>query len=175
MGLLLCMEAELTQQQSAIEVPLPDTSSEEEEEGRLPSVNTKQIKMSISVDFLAPKPIQDGSDLSNRWTRFNGQFDQFLTAAEKGDSAIMLRCIVPRGNDIFKSFTFTGAKSKDKYDDVVEKFDAFCNRCTNKVVKRHQLLSTKPNTMSIDEYVTSLHKIACECQLATMYDDFMHK
>ena len=27
--------------------------------------------------------------------------------------------------------------------------------------------------MTIDEYVTSLHNIACECQFDTMYDDFM--
>ena len=36
----------------------------------------------------------------------------------------MLRCIGPRGNDIFKSFKFTGAKSKDNYGHVNEKFDA---------------------------------------------------
>ena len=124
--------------------------------------------MSISVDFLAPKPIQEGSDLSNQWTRFKEEFELFLTAAEKSDAddkikvAIMLRCIWPRGNDIFKSFSFTGGKSKDVYDDVIEKFDAFCNRGTNKIVKRHQLLSTKQGSMTIDEYVTSLHKIARE-------------
>ena len=135
--------------------------------------------MSISVDFLAPKPIQDGSDLSNQWTRFKEEFELFLTAAEKSDAedkikvAIMLRCIGPRGNDIFKSFTFTGGKAKDNFADVVEKFDAFCNRGTNKLVKRHQLLSTKQNLMTIDEYVTALHKIARECQLDAMYDDFM--
>ena len=85
----------------------------------------------------------------------------------------MLRCIGPRGVNIFKSFTFTGEKSKDNYADVMAKFDAFCNRGTNKLVKRHQLLSAKQNTMAIDEYVTSLHNIARECQLDAMYDDFM--
>jgi len=83
--------------------------------------------MSISGDFLAPKPIQDGSDLSNQWTRFKEEFELFLTAAEKANSddkvkvAIMLRCIGP-----------------------------ICQRGT-KVVKRHQLLLTKRNTMNIDE------------------------
>ena len=150
-----------------------------EEEDSVTQTNNNPNKMSISVDFLAPKPIQDGADLSNQWTRFKEEFELFLTAAEKSGSddkikvAIMLRCIGPRGNDIFKSFTFTGPKSKDKYDDVIEKFDAFCNRGSNKVVKRHQLLSTKQNSMSIDEYITSLHNLARESQLDTMYDDFM--
>jgi hypothetical protein len=96
--------------------------------------------MSISVDFLAPKPIQDGSDLSNQWTRFQEEFELFLTAAEKSDAddkikvALLLRCIGPRGDDIFKSFKFDGNKSKDVYKDVVEKFDAFCKHWTNKLV-----------------------------------------
>ena len=42
-----------------------------------------------------------------------------------------------------------------------------------KLVKRNQLLSAKQNTITIDEYVTSLHNIARECQLDTMYYDFM--
>ena len=111
------MEAELKQQQSAVKVsgssiPLPDTSSDVEDEVSLP-VNTRQINMNISVDFLAPKPIQDGSDLSNQWTRFKEEFDQFLTAAEKAKADDKV-CIGPRENDIFKTFTFKGGKSKDK-------------------------------------------------------------
>ena len=73
----------------------------------------------------------------------------------------MLRCIGPRGNDIFKTFTFTGGKSKDKYADVVEKFDAFCNRGTNKVVKTHHILATKQNTMSVDEVLSWV--MSCSC------------
>jgi len=62
--------------------------------------------MSISVDVLAPKPIQNSSDLSKQWTRFKEDFELFLTAAAKRNSgdkvklAIMLRCIGSRGNDI---------------------------------------------------------------------------
>jgi hypothetical protein len=58
-------------------------------------------------------------------------------------------------------------------DDVVEKFQAFCSKTTNKIVKRHQLLSTKQGCMTIDQYITSLHKIARECSLNEMYEDFM--
>jgi hypothetical protein len=71
-------------------------------------------------DFLAPKPIEDGSDLSDQWIRFHEEFNLYLTATEKSDKddkikvAILLRCIGPRGVDIFKSFSFTDGKSKDK-------------------------------------------------------------
>ena len=95
-----------------------DQQSSEEEEELAPPAVIKINKM--SVDFLAPKPIQDGADLSSQWTRFREEFELFLTAAEKSDSddkinvAIMLRYIGQRGTDIFKSFTFPGGKSKDK-------------------------------------------------------------
>lgn len=111
--------------------------------------------MSASVDFLVPKAIEDGSELSTQWTRFKEEFELYLMASEKADKddkikvAILLRCIGPRGIDIFKSFTFTGGKSKDTYKDVIEKFDAFCTKTTNKIVKRHQLLSTKQGCLSI--------------------------
>ena len=114
-------------------------------------------------DFLIPKPVEDGADLSNEWARFLEKFGLYLVATEKdgkGDKikiALMLRCIGPREVDIFTSFTFTGGKSMDKYDDVVEKF---CLKTSNKVVKRNQLLSTKQGCMTIDEHVTALHKIA---------------
>lgn len=133
----------------------------------------------MNVEFLAPKPIQEGSDLPSQWTRFKDEFELFLTAAEKSEAsdkikiAILLRCIGPRGNDVFKSFTFTDGKSKEVYKDVLEKFDAFCTKNTNKIAKRHQLLSTKQGCLSIDEYITSLHKVARDCDLGDMYDAFM--
>ena len=57
--------------------------------------------------------------------------------------------------------------------DFIEKFDAICNRGSNKIVKRHQLLSTKQNTLTIDEYVTALHNISRESMLEGMYENFM--
>ena len=43
------------------------------------------------------------------------------------------------------------------------------------LVKKHQLLSAKQNTITIDEHIISLYNIACECQLNTMHDDFMFR
>ena len=63
------------------------------------SPTSVQQRTTMSVDFLAPKPIQDGSDLFNQKTSFKEEFELFLRAAEKSTSddkikvAIMLRCI----------------------------------------------------------------------------------
>ena len=131
------------------------------------------------TDFLIPQPIPDGSDLASQWSRFKDEYELYLTAAEKTGAddkvkiAIMLRCIGKRGNDIFKSFVFVGGKSKDVYADVIEMFDGFCNRGNNKIIKRHQLLTASQNNLTIDEFVTSLHNVARDCQLNAMYDDFV--
>jgi len=134
--------------------------------------------MATAQDFLMPKLLQDGAELATQWSRFKEEFDYYLIAAEKSDKedkikiAILLRTIGPRGVDIFKSFKFGEGESKDVYKDVLGKFDNFCKKTSNKIIKRHQLLSTKQECLSIDEYVTNLHKIARECDLGDMYDDF---
>ena len=96
-------------------------SDSEAEKQHQPVQPPQPPQPTMSVDFLAQKPIQDSSDLSNQWSRFKEEFELFLTAAEKSGAddkvkvAIMLRCIGPRGVDIFKSFTFGTGKSKDVY------------------------------------------------------------
>jgi len=59
--------------------------------------------------------------------------------------------------DIFKSFKFGEGESKDVYKDVLGKLDNFCKKTSNKIIKRHQLLSKNQECLSIDEYVTNLH------------------
>lgn len=42
-----------------------------------------------------------------------------------------------------------------------------------KIVKRHQILSTKQGCLSIDKYVSSSHQIFQDCSLGDMYDEIM--
>ena len=82
----------------------------------------------------------------------------------------MLRCIGLRENDIFDSFRYPTGKSKDKYKDVIEQFDNFCKPRKNDLIMRHQLRSLKQGNQTIDEFITQLHKIARDCELADMYE-----
>ncbi|XP_067930980.1 uncharacterized protein [Watersipora subatra] len=135
--------------------------------------------MAGADSFLVPKPLQEEGDLSTQWTRFKEEFGYYLIAAEKLDKddkikiALLLMSIGPKGTDIFKSFKFGQGKSKEVYQDVLEKFDQTCNKTSNKILKRHQLLSMKQGSLSVDEYITELHKIARECSLGEMYEEFM--
>ena len=94
--------------------------------------------------FLAPTPLTEGANLSEQWKRYIKTFGQFLRATEKANC-----------------------------DDGVKglaKFESFCKPRTNTVVMRHQLLTLKQGHMSIDKFLTALHKIASDCDLGDMYD-----
>ena len=88
---------------------------------------------------------------------------------------MLLRTIGDKGNDIYDSFTYAAGESDQNYANVLAKFESFCKPCsgdeTSTVnVMRHQLLTLKQGHMSIDEFLTALHKIARDCDLGDMYD-----
>ncbi|KAF6032298.1 hypothetical protein EB796_009399 [Bugula neritina] len=52
-----------------------------------------------------------------------------------------------------------GKFGEEESRDVLGKFDNFSEKTSNKTIKKHQLLSTKQECLSIDEYVTNLHRL----------------
>ena len=126
--------------------------------------------------FLAPAPLTEVANLPEQWKRYIKTFGQFLRATEKANCddgvkvALLLRTIGDRGNDIYDSFTYAAGESDQNYANVLAKFESFCKPRTNTVVMRHQLLTLKQGHMSIDEFLTALHKIARDCDLGDMYN-----
>ena len=53
----------------------------------------------------------------------------------------------------------------NNYETVIEKFNSFCAPRINVVAMTHKLLTVKPGQMTIDEYVSALHRIARNCNL----------
>lgn len=109
----------------------------------------------MSVDFLAPKPIEDGSDLPSQRSRLKEEFELFITAAEKttaGDKVkvaiILLRCIGPREN--FKSFTSGKGESKRHIRIQLLGLTISVRNHKNKITRRYQLLSSKQSCLSLD-------------------------
>ena len=65
-------------------------------------------------------------------------------------------------HQIYDSFT---EAEQQIYHKVDEQFDTFCAPITNVVTMAHKLLTLKQGRMSIDEYITALHKLARDCNL----------
>ena len=62
--------------------------------------------------LLLPDALRDDGNLGESWERFKREFNQFIVATErekvdkKIKTAILLRVIGPRGNDIYENFIF---------------------------------------------------------------------
>ena len=71
--------------------------------------------------YLAPDVITEG-ELPERWKRFKTTFTHFLTAVGKKDeapeakTAIFLRVVGPRVNDMYETMAFAVGEDKNDYD-----------------------------------------------------------
>ena len=128
--------------------------------------------------YIIPEQLPLAGNLPEKWARFKKQFKQFLDASEKSEAsdkakiAMLLRSIGDKGNDIFDNFSFE-ADAQPTFVDVLEKFDQFCKPRVSVFTARHQFLTMKQNTRSIDEFLTALKKKVRECTFGDLTDDMV--
>ena len=127
--------------------------------------------------LLAPQPLKDGN-LAEGWKKFRREFEQFLEATErtaadaKVKTAILLRVIGPRGNDIYENFDF-GFDDRKDYAKVIAKFEKFCAPQEETFISRHRLLCMKQEGLSVEEFETKLRTQARFCKLGTLTEDLI--
>ena len=125
--------------------------------------------------MLAPEQLKDGN-LAENWKIFKREFQQFLTATgrSKGTkevkTAILLRTIGLRGNDIYENFDLDETARVD-FDQVLTAFDDFCKPQDETFIARHRLLNMKQDGLPIEEFETKLRKQARLCNFDTLTDD----
>ena len=89
--------------------------------------------------YLAPEPIGEG-ELHEQWKRYKREFKQFLTAVGQDDAtgavktAIFLRVVGKRVNDMYETMTFADGEDSNNYETVIKKLDELCSRRTSKHV-----------------------------------------
>lgn len=127
--------------------------------------------------LLAPQPLKDGN-LAEGWKKFIREFEQFLEATErtsadpKVKTAVLLRVIGPRGNDIYENFDF-GSDDRKDYTKVIPKFEEFCAPQEETFISRHRLLCMKQEGLSMEEFETKLRTQARFCKLGTLTEDLI--
>jgi len=123
-----------------------------------------------------PEPLKDGN-LGESWERFKREFQQFLVATERDASdtkiktAILLRVIGSRGNDIYENFNFDEATDKTDFAKVIAKFEEFCKPRNEKFISRHRLLNMRQDGLAVDQYETKLRSQARVCEFGQLTDD----
>ena len=71
---------------------------------------------------------------------------------------------------IYIYISVTGAQA-DSVARGLDKFNQFCKPCVNVFTARHQCLTMKQNTRSINEFLTALKKKVRECTFGDLTDD----
>ena len=93
-------------------------------------------------------------------------------ASDKAKIAKLLRTIGDKGNDKFDNFSFE-ADAYSTFINVLDKFDQLCRPLVSVFTARHQFLTMKQNTRSIDEFLTALKKKVRECTFGDLTDDMV--
>ena len=125
--------------------------------------------------LLAPETLKDGN-LGEGWIKFKREFEHFLLAIGKADAnsrrktAILLRVIGARGNDIYENFKLEGDERVD-YDKVVRAFEDFCKPQDETFIARHRLLCMKQDGIPIEEFEIKLRTQARLGNLGDLTDD----
>ena len=113
--------------------------------------------------------------MPEQWARFQKQFKQFIDASEKSDKvkiAMLLRTIGDKGDDTFDNLLFE-ADAQPTFVNVLDKFDQFCMSGVRVFTARHQFLTMKQNSRSIDEFLTTLKKKVRECTFGDLTNDMV--
>ena len=116
--------------------------------------------------------------MPEQWARFKKQFKQFIDASEKSEAsdkakiAMLLRTIGDKGDDIFDNLLFE-ADAQPTFVNVLDKFDQFCKPRVSVFTARHQFLTMKQNTRSINEFLTTLQKNVRECTFGDLTNDMV--
>ncbi|XP_077495639.1 uncharacterized protein LOC144106673 [Amblyomma americanum] len=82
----------------------------------------------------APPPLRMSGNLSENWRRFKQKFDLLLQAtttkeqprSEAAKAALLLSIAGDEALDVFNTFKFEAAESKDDYATLVGKFESYC-------------------------------------------------
>lgn len=118
----------------------------------------------------APSPLLLEGNLSENWTWFKRDLDNFLIAAEKDSKsdriklAILQTYIGDAGLELLDSFHLTSAEAND-YQKVLQKFEDHCCPRKNLLQERYQFLNTRQKVgESIDNFLARLNLRILSCE-----------
>jgi len=123
--------------------------------------------------FRPPENINFDKDRAQAWEKFKEAFNYFSKATgiykEKDEIQVasFMNLIGEQGREIFSTFSWSPGEDKDKFADVIKKFDQYCVPLVNVVYERYKFFSRKQKMgESIDEYLTDLRLLIKKCEFS---------
>lgn len=119
-------------------------------------------------------------NVDGNWRSFKQQFELYLAALgleSKSDArkiALLLTVAGPQAIEVFNTFEFEQADDKQKYDKVIDKFDAHCSPQKNTVYERYVFRSrVQLPEETFDSFITDLKLKAQSCEFGTLKDSMI--
>lgn len=124
--------------------------------------------------FRPPAPLNFSiGNVKEKWKKWRQELENYLLATEKDERAdkikiaILLNLLGNEGMQIFNTLTFEPPESKDKFSDVLKKFEEYCSPRQNVVYERYKFFScVQLEGQTIECYVTQLKTLASTCEFA---------
>ncbi|KAJ8029680.1 hypothetical protein HOLleu_29132 [Holothuria leucospilota] len=127
--------------------------------------------------YKPPPPLSLQGNLAENFKRWKQRFQLYLEASElstkpeKHQCAVLLHVAGDEALELYNTFTFADEESKEKVNDVLKKFEEFCNPRKNLTYERHLFFTRNQGTSeSFDHYVTDLKRLAQSCEFNTLQD-----
>ena len=119
----------------------------------------------------------DGHDVSQRWVRWQKQFENYFAACElekkpkETQVAILLHTAGAEAQEIHEQFTFQTDDEKKDYKVILKKFKEYCHPRKNTVYEQYCFWSRdQVEGEPIDKWVKDLRTIAKNCEFETQED-----
>ena len=121
-------------------------------------------------------------NIAENWRKFKQRFSLYCkaTGADEKESdvqcSLLLHLVGAEALEIYNGFQFDPKKKEDpnKLDDVIAKFEAYCNPKKNLTYVRYKFFTCSQKAdESIDHYVSELQNKAKDCEFSTLKDSLI--
>jgi hypothetical protein len=137
------------------------------------------IKMDFKM-FQHPEQFNLVGNLSENWIKWYQRFTLYLKAAAldtKSDErliSILLTCLGEHCIDIYNSFVFENDECKNKYTEVIKKFENYFIPKKNITFFRHQFFTRNQLAgETIDQFVTDLKNKSKDCEFGMLREELI--
>ncbi|KAL7851936.1 hypothetical protein SRHO_G00177210 [Serrasalmus rhombeus] len=127
-----------------------------------------------------PEHLKLTGNVDSNWRTFKQQFLLYVAAIgldTKPDTrkiAVLLTVAGPQAIEVYNTFLFREGEDKDKFEDVLKKFDAHCSPKKNETYERYVFRSrTQQQHEPFDNFLTDLKLKAQTCNFDTLRDSMI--
>ena len=127
-----------------------------------------------------PDPLDLTGNLAENFRRFKQSFEIYLVASglsdkdDKVKANVLLHVIGQECRDIYNGFDWQGNENKEKDEDILKKFEEYCNPRKNVTFERHvfNMRNQKPGE-SFDSFYSDLRIKSKTCEFGTLCDSLI--